>query len=342
MHPAYDSLIAPLMPLERRLLTVADPHDAVQQVDISFLHRSFCLAGLPLRKPKDPDSMFSRNDDRFALTINPARFMLPGGKVCDVGVPWGAKSRLLIVWAATEVKDPGRRPGDRWLEIGRIKEWLTSIGIKVYGDSLAATKDQLVRLAFSQFTMILKGQNADTLFKRDNLIEAGAFPEDDLALYADNRLDKVRWPRGIELSLKAYERFSNHAIPVPTARLAEIANSAMAIDIFVFLCYRLPLITPQEEELVTWRELIAQFGSNEAPSKFRDTFTVSIKNALQAYPEANVALTDEGLRLRYSDPAALRRAFIAVPRQTALPEIRRRRLTRRSERSGEERSAMTV
>lgn len=302
---------------------------APAQVDVSFLHKSFCVAGLPLRRLKDPMGTFSRNDDRFALTINPHKFMLPGGTMVEVGVPHGCKARLLIVWAATEVRDPGRRAGDRWLEIGRIKDWLSSIGITPKNGkdgSLVQTKDQLVRLAFAQFTMVLKGANSESLFKRDNLIEGGSFPENDLELYAKDRIDLMKWPQGIELSHVAYDRFTNHGIPVPTSRLAKIAHSAMAIDIFLFLCYRLPLIPPGEEELVSWRHLIAQFGSNEAPSKFRENFTSSIRNALDAYPEANVDLTPEGLRLRYSDPAELRRAFIALPgKNTTAQKVKRLR-----------------
>src|SRR4051812_12729803 len=304
-------------------------HAERERLDVSFLHKSFCIAGLPLRRPKDQTAIFSRNDGQFALTIAPNRFVLPDGTICEVGVPWGAKGRLLMVWAATEARDPMRRPGDRWLEIGKITEWMTSIGIKVNGDNVPLTKDQLVRLAFSSFTMIMK-HDGQTFFKQDRLIERGVFPEQDLNHYAAGRFGKMRWPTGVELSQKAYERFIQHAIPVPTARLAEIANSAMAIDIFMYLCYRLPLIPTGESDLLTWRALIAQFGSGESPSKFRDTFQASIRSALAAYPEANVDLTEEGLVLRYSDPAELRRAFIAVPRllpgegKTAPARTRRR------------------
>jgi hypothetical protein len=49
----------------------------------------------------------------------------------------------------------------------------------------------------------------------------------------------------------AYKRFRENAIAIPTSRLAAIANSAMAIDIFLFLCYRLPQIPLGESELVT-------------------------------------------------------------------------------------------
>jgi hypothetical protein len=313
------------------------PTGGESRLDVSFLHKSFCVAGLPLRRPRETMEVYSRNDDRFALTIHPHKIILPGGAPCEIGVPWGAKGRLLIMWANTEVKDPARRQDDRWLEIGRIKEWMAQVGIKINGLNIAATKDQLIRLAFSQFTMVLRDA-ASTLFKADRLIEGGVFPDDDLVHYARGEMDKVRWPLGLELSQKAFERFSNNAIPVPTARLAEVSNSAMAIDIFMFLCYRLPLLGQQESQMVPWRDLIAQFGNREAPSKFRDTFNASIKAALRAYPEAKVDLTHEGLVLHYSDPAELRRAFVAVRRPAI--EKRRRQLRNRTAKPGEDNAAL--
>ena len=114
------------------------------------------------------------------------------------------------------------------------------------------------------------------------------------------------------LSQNAHERFTRHSIPIPTARLRQVAHNAMAIDILVYLCYRLPLISRAESELLTWRDLMAQFGSSEFASRFKQAFSESIKRTLDAYPEANVAMTAEGLVLRHSDPAELRRAFATV------------------------------
>jgi hypothetical protein len=57
---------------------------------------------------------------------------------------------------------------------------------------------------------------------------------------------------------------------------------------------------------------MAQFGSSEFASRFKQAFSESIKRTLDAYPEANVAMTAEGLVLRHSEPAELRRAFVAV------------------------------
>ena len=291
------------------------------EMDVSFLHKSFCVAGLPLRAPKRVMEPWTRNDDKFALTVSPHKFMLPGGKMVEIGVPFGPKARLLAMWMATEIKDPTRAAGDRWLEIGKVTSWLRTIGIApVTGrnGSLNAVKEQLVRLAFSQITMVMRGGDGDVdghaLFKSDRLIDGGLFRDGDLELYADGKHGQMTWPKGVLLSERAYDRFSRHAIPVPTARLARIAHSAMALDIFTFLCYRLPLLSPEGDELVRWRQLIAHFGSGEAPSKFRETFETSIRAALDAYPEANISLTEEGLRMAYSDPAALRRAFMVVPK----------------------------
>ena len=58
---------------------------------------------------------------------------------------------------------------------------------------------------------------------------------------------------------------------------------------------------------------MAQFGSTEFASRFKQAFSDSIRRTLDAYPEANVDITGEGLLLRHSDPAELRRAFVAIP-----------------------------
>ena len=99
----------------------------------------------------------------------------------------------------------------------------------------------------------------------------------------------------------------------------------MAIDILTLLCYRLPLIEANSTEIITWRQLTAQFGNRGEPVyQFKDTFTDSIKLALRAYPEARVELIDAGLQLRHSDPAALRRAFFVVPGALAPSAAKRR------------------
>jgi hypothetical protein len=312
--------------------TSPEPDSDGPHIDVSFLHKSFCIAGLPIRDPKS--TSYARTDSRFSLTINGQRVALPGGTQFDVHVPWGAKSRLLLVWATTEAQNPNRRDDDRWLEIGKIKEWLDQIGVPANGKNLPNTKDQLFRLAFSSFTMVLKDKANGDLFRSDKLIEAGIFEDGDLVHYANRDLAKVRWPQGLLLTEKAFSRFRKDSIAIPTNRLAQIANNAMAIDLFVFMCYRLPTVAKGETDLVTWRDLHAHFGSSGHPSKFRSDFAASIAAALNAYPEAKVDLINEGLVLHHSDPAEMKKAFIvsrsmSTSGSQAVTQQRRRRIARR-------------
>ena len=62
-------------------------------IDVSFLHRGFCIMGMPLRQPKDSLRPFSRHDGRFALTIEPASVTHPDGDLINIGVPFGPKAR---------------------------------------------------------------------------------------------------------------------------------------------------------------------------------------------------------------------------------------------------------
>src|ERR1700757_801433 len=169
-------------------------------LDVSFLHRSFCIMGMPLRQPKDSLRPFTRHDGRFALTIEPASISRPDGELISVGVPFGPKARLIVMWMATEVQNPRRNTTDRVLELDGITDWLEALGIPARGGvtgSIVATKDQFIRLAFSTFTMVLRGPNSEELFKRESLIESGIFGGDDLTLYRDGQVSQMAWPRVI-------------------------------------------------------------------------------------------------------------------------------------------------
>ena len=299
------------------------------QLDVSFLLNGFCIAGLPLRRPRDNTLVWKRQDERFALTVQSPEIALPGGTSFIAGLPFGPKARLLAMWLATEAKEPDRRSDDRWIEIGKITDWLRAVGISPeWGPrgSVVATKDQFLRLAFAHFSMVFKREDGFQPFKHETLIEAGVFRDNDLEKASAGNIGDLKWPSGFLLSQTAFDRFRNQSIPIPTTRLRQVAHNAMAIDILTLLCYRLPLIEANSTEIITWRQLTTQFGSRGEPVyQFKDTFTDSIKLALRAYPEARVELVDAGLQLRHSDPAALRRAFFVVPGALALPPSGRRR-----------------
>lgn len=298
-------------------------------LDIAYMSKSFCCCGLPLRRQFERDkitrkavepareiSVFVRNDDRFSFTVNGRVIALPsekhGGIQIPIGVPYGPRARLIILWLTTQ----SRMTGSRWLELGRIGDWLDSVGMSNHPDTAAQAKEQLIRLSFSLFTMAYVDKDKkQELFKDCTLIESRVFAQDDLAHYGAGEIAKLRFPVGIELTQQAFNHFTGpDVIPVGMDAIREISNNALAIDLYLYLNFLLPSIPGDSTVLLSWKKLVKQFGSGETVNRFRAVFDSSIEKALVAYRNADVRITDDGLELRYSPPAGSRRTLVAVPR----------------------------
>ena len=91
--------------------------------------------------------------------------------------------------------------------------------------------------------------------------------------------------------------------------LREINNNSVAIDIYIWLAYRLHSLKPGELTLIRWPALAAQFGSNYLRIRdFRRFFRTPLRLALAVYPDARVDIGENGLILWNSKPPILRRA----------------------------------
>ena len=329
-------------PMLRQLeLGLADPHSGDDGLDVSFMSRSFCLSGLPLRRqylkdkvskkilePRQEAPLFSRSDGSVSLSIATSPFTLPDGTDISVGVPYGARSRLIILWFTTACR-ANKSTNSRWLDIGSVEGWLDEVGITANQDSVASAKEQLIRLTFANFTMIMEQEGFD-YFRTDKLIESVVFQKEDMKHYSVGDYGRVRFPLGIELSAKAHSRFmSNDVIPVSNEALRKIANNAMSIDLLLYMHYKLPFISPGESELLTWKKLIKQFGNGETQGKFRQVFDASIQKALDAYDGANIDVTPEGLVLRHSDPIRVTKMFAASGNRKPKAELQRIRSSNR-------------
>ncbi len=299
-----------------------------ESLDFSFMSKSFCMSGLPIRRQFERDpatrkavapqreiSVFSRHDDQFSFSVQGHTLVQPGGQHVPIGIPYGARSRCLILWMTTQA----RISNSRWLELGRINEWLTEIGMSAHPETAAAAKEQLIRLSFARFSMSFRETRGDSpkreMFKNLSLVETSVFGEDDIGNFASGNIAKVRFPLGIQLSAQAYDHFTGgDIIPVSTESLREISNNAMAIDIFLFLSFRLPLIPADSTEAVSWKKLAKQFGAQgDTGNRFRHVFEESVKKALHAYRGADVQLNDDGLLMRYSPHPGTRKTLVAVP-----------------------------
>ena len=90
--------------------------------------------------------------------------------------------------------------------------------------------------------------------------------------------------------------------PFPHEAVARIKGSALALDLYVWLVYRLRKV--HKNILVPWADLHAHLGADyERERDFRRKALDALRMAQAAYPDARVEPCEGGLLLKPSRPA---------------------------------------
>jgi hypothetical protein len=106
---------------EKRLASIAADALEVDFTDSSavvYSHPFFCMAGLPHQKPQQNTTVWHRQNGDFHLVIEPGT-VIEAGQVKPVGVPYGPKARLILLYIQTHAHDDGT------VELGRsMADWM--------------------------------------------------------------------------------------------------------------------------------------------------------------------------------------------------------------------------
>ncbi len=88
-------------------------------------------------------------------------------------------------------------------------------------------------------------------------------------------------------------------MPLEDAAIHALSNNAKALDVYLWLAYRLHSL--KSDKLVTWTALKAQFGIGTAAMfNFRSKFIATLGLAMAAYPDARVGVGEHGVILKPS------------------------------------------
>lgn len=144
----------------------------------------------------------------------------------------------------------------------------------------------------------ISGGRRAAAFKKDSIIEAGM-------IFVDNERSAEQgslWEDTIMLSQTFFEKLKEHPVPINVGAVRGISNRSLAIDIYVWLAYRLHTLGAPTR--VLWPQLMEQFGPGYRHLRqFRAKFLESLSFALVVYPEAEVEWDEQGLVLKPSAPA---------------------------------------
>ncbi|AXB79209.1 replication protein RepA [Novosphingobium sp. P6W] len=274
----------------------------------AFLHSALCAMSLPTKRPKDETQPILREDGKYALAINPRPVLqtVDGKPVLrSLGVPYGAYPRVALIYLLSQAVT--KRSRDVYL--GRnFTEWMRRLGYQTvsYGPRGTANRmrEQVDRLLACEWQIRWDGTEAD----------GNAFAVRDVKIsneYAGSLEKNGAFAREIRMSEGFYGHLIEHAVPLNEVAIRELKGTPTALDLYTYLAYRLPRITSDKGQTISWDQLARHLG-NEADSKrFRQTVRETMQLVSAVYPNADVDLSGRKVVLNPS-PAPLERKLVGT------------------------------
>jgi hypothetical protein len=267
-----------------------------ERADISLTYSSFAMVALPHRRT-DPDGIWTRQQHNIRMTINPGVHPITGARV---GVPFGARARLVMLYLQSEAL----KNNSAEVELGRsMHAFMRRIDMPTGGTAYEDLRGQVERIALAGITFADMTAPAGVMrFANEHLVRGG-----ELGQFADSR-----WSERLTLSERFFEELKKHAVPLREAAVRAVADNSMAIDLYVWMAYRLHALQKPFEW--RWTAIHDQFGFDYRNLfHFKPRFRQVLKMVTDIYPEAEVQETKGGFMLRPSAPPVQKRMALVRP-----------------------------
>ncbi|MBS0639903.1 MAG: plasmid replication initiator [Proteobacteria bacterium] len=275
---------------DRRVIEAAAAYLSDEDDDVGFLYSGWAQAALPHKKLAN-DALWQVQSDRITLIVQPGYRAVQGGNPVPLGVPYGSRARLILLYLQTEAI----RNKTRQIELGRsLHHWLSRLEIPVGGKSMRDVRDQAERISHCRMSFQITQGNTRGLVNQ-SIVDTAMFVEDGTARQPSLAIETAT------LSQTFYDQLSKHPVPIEEAAVRQIANNSLALDVYCWLAYRLHALSAPVS--VTWKALHLQFGrSVKRSDHFRAYFRDILNLALAVYPNAKVDVTERGFVLHPSPP----------------------------------------
>jgi len=253
---------------------------------LGITHSGFCLTALPYKECKSP--VWRKDGHQVTLLVESGR----DKNEEFIGIPYGAKARVQLLYLQTraiQTNNPVVELG------GSMHEFLKRVGISVGGSQYAEIRKQARRISACRLTFI---EDNDIAEIRNN----AAFVENAI-LFKDtgDARQGTLWQDTVELNGTFFKKLKEHPVPVWEPALRQIIDLPVAIDIYIWLAYRLHVL--KKATPISWLSLHQQFGgSYKNVRQFKPEFLRNLTFAMAVYADARVDETKDGLILHPSRP----------------------------------------
>jgi hypothetical protein len=252
---------------------------------IGVAHAGFAMAALPHKKTaeviweKDGGTVKLLVESGLDVDRNP------------VGIPYGSVARMILLYLQTQAV----RTRSREVELGAsMNAWLKAMDIPVGGKTYQVVREQSRRISRCRLTFFRRTDKAE-------LVTNGAFVRDAILPLDPTHTQMPLWQERVRLDEGFYQSLIEHPLPLREAAVRQISSRSMAIDLYVWLAYRLHALSRPVP--VTWQALRRQFGEGYSELRFfRRDVQPNLKLALAVYPEARVNVDERDGLILYPSP----------------------------------------
>ncbi len=263
---------------------------------LGLCHAGFAMTSLPHRRIEE--TRWKRNGGEggsVSLLVESGSTLDDDGFERPVGIPYGSVARLILFYLQTQAI----RTRSREIELGgSMHQWLGSMGMASGGENYRMVREQAWRISRCRLTFRRRRDGME-LARNAAFVVDSILPMDLTGRPMPLQQTRVRLEETFYLSLL------EHPLPFRRAAIKPLIESPMALDVYVWLAYRLHAL--KGDTPVPWGALQEQFGHGFArPRALKPHLLRALELAKAVYPEARVVVVDEGLVLRPSPPAVPR------------------------------------
>ena len=277
--------------IDRTVVEAASLYMSDEDGSLGFAFSGWAQCALPHRRLA-PDARWEIAGERVRLVVEPG--LHPSshdGPMEHIGVPYGSVARLILLFLQTEAL----RTNSREVELGgSLRQWLSKIGASIGGSNARAVRDQAERISRCRLTFHIQGSGKVGLVNQ-SIVDRALFIEDSNTRQGKLSLETAKLSEGF------FEQLKKHPVPLEESAIRAISNNPAALDAYLWLAYRLHVLT--SDKLITWKALKSQFGGGyKELFHFKPRFTQALALATAVYPAAKIDVIEQGVILKPSRP----------------------------------------
>lgn len=259
-----------------------EQQDAKEAGQVGFMPRVLVQTTLPYRDPKT--KLYERQNGNVKMSLYSPN-----------GVPYGSIPRFLVSYLASEAV----KTQSPVISLGRSQnQFLELLGMRTAGGAVKARlKNQSRRFFTSLLTIEAHVDKVEAI--ANIMIASKAY-----MAWSPKHQDQLSlWDSTMTLTDEFFRECIEHPIPIDLRVMDVLSPSPMAMDVYVWLTYRIARC--QQSSTLPWELLMLQFGSKEGTEarEFKRQFLSAIKQVETAANwHPSVSIDRDGLTIFPGNP----------------------------------------